>query len=280
MQRGRASRRPARRLGRCGAAAGAVQRLGVVVAVACVFGFAGSPVALGQSAPPNDDFDGATVIGAVPFTDTVDTTAATVAVDEPTDCDGGFGPLPSSVWYRFTPAEGGPYEFSTAGSSYSTAVGVYTGSRGSLTQVSCFSEGAGLIAEAGVTYYIRVADYFGQGGGSLVFSARRGATVDALTIDGTGLLDRASGSITVSGSVTCSEPATVVVSIGIEQRRGQGVAEAEVPCSDTPSTWSVTVPPFSGRFVPGRAQVSAQAGLCSLLVCDIEEARASIQVRA
>ncbi|MGH3027168.1 MAG: hypothetical protein ACRDMW_01290 [Gaiellaceae bacterium] len=226
-------------------------------------GFAGSPAALGQSAPPNDDCDGATVIGAVPFTDTVDTTAATVAVDEPTDCDGGFGPLPSSVWYRFTPA-----------------VGVYTGSRGSLTQVSCFSEGAGLIAEAGVTYYIRVADYFGQGGGSLVFSARRGATVDALTIDGTGLLDRASGSITVSGSVTCSEPATVVVSIGIEQRRGQGVAEAEVPCSDTPSTWSVTVPPFSGRFVPGRAQVSAQAGLCSLLVCDIEEARASIQMRA
>jgi hypothetical protein len=111
-------------------------------------------------------------------------------------------------------------------------------------------------------------------------TARRGATVDALTIDGTGLLDRASGSITVSGSVTCSEPATVVVSIGTEQRRGQGVAEAEVPCSDTPSTWSLTVPRFSGRFVPGRAQVSAQAGLCSLLVCDIEEACASIQVRA
>ena len=164
--------------------------------------------------------------------------------------------------------------FSTAGSSYSTAVGIYTGSRGSLTQVSCFSEGAGLIAEAGVTYYIRVADYFGQGGGSLVFSARRGVTVDALTIDGTGLLDRASGSVTVSGSVTCSEPATVVLTIAIEQRRGQRVAEAEVPCSDTRSTWSVSVPPFIGPFVPGRAQVSAQAGLCSLLVCDIEEASA------
>jgi hypothetical protein len=277
MQRGRASRRP----GRCGAAARAVQRLGVVwAAVVCVLGFAGTPVALGQSAPPNDDFDGATVIGAVPFTDTVDTTTATVAVDEPTDCDGGFGPLLNSVWYRFTPAEGGPYEFSTAGSSYSTAVGIYTGSRGSLTQVSCFWDGAGLIAEAGVTYYIRVADYYGQGGGSLVFSARRGATVEALTIDGTGLLDRASGSVTVSGGVTCSEPGTAVVSIGIEQPRGQGAAEAEVPCSQTPSTWSVTVFPFSGRFVAGRAQVSARAGLCSELVCDIKDASASIRVRA
>jgi hypothetical protein len=251
----------------------------VWVAVVCAFGFAGSPVAFAQTAPPNDDFDSATVIGALPFTDTVDATTATVAVDEPTDCDGGFGPLLNSVWYRFTPAEGGPYEFSTAGSSYNTAVGIYTGTRGSLTQVSCFVEGAGLIAEAGVTYYIRVADYFGQGGGSLVFSARRGATVDALTIDGAGVLDRASGSVTVSGSVTCSEPATVVVSIGIEQRRGQGAAEAEVPCSQTPSTWSVTVFPFSGRFVPGRAQVSAQAGLCSLLVCDIEQTSTSIRVR-
>jgi hypothetical protein len=258
-----------------------VPRPGVIcVAVGWVLAVAGSPAALAQSAPPNDDFDNATVIGELPFTDTVDTTTATVAVDEPTDCDGGFGPLLNSVWYRFTPAEGGPYEFSTAGSSYNTAVGVYTGTRGSLTQVSCFVEGAGLIAEAGVSYYIRVADYFGQGGGSLVFSARRAATVDALTIDGTGLLDRASGFVTVSGSVTCSETGTVLLVIGIEQRRGQGGAEAEVPCSPTPSTWSVTVPPLSGRFVPGRAQVSAQAGLCSQLACDIEQASMSIRVRA
>jgi hypothetical protein len=146
--------------------------------------------------------------------------------------------------------------------------------------VSCFSDGAGLIAEGGVTYYIRVADYYGQGGGSLAFSARRGATVDALTIGSSGLLDRASGSVTVSGSITCSEPATVVVTIGIEQRRSQGAADAEVSCSQTPSTWSVTVFPFSGRFGPGPSQVSAQAGLCSELVCDIESASASIRVRA
>jgi hypothetical protein len=244
-----------------------------------VLALAASPAAFGQSAPPNDDFDNASLIGELPFTDTVDTTTATVAVDEPTDCDGGFGPLLNSVWYRFTPAEGGPYEFSTAGSSYNTAVGIYTGTRGSLTQVSCFVEGAGLIAEAGVTYYIRVADYFGQGGGSLVFSARRGATVDTLTIDGTGLLDRASGSLTVTGSATCSEPGIVVLSIAVEQGRRQGGGGAEVPCSQTPSSWSVIVSPISGRFVPGRAQVSAQAGLCSELVCDIEQTSASIRVR-
>jgi hypothetical protein len=250
------------------------------IAVATLLAFAASPTAFGQSAPPNDDFDSATVIGALPFTDVVDTTTATVAVDEPIDCDGAFGPLLNSVWYRFIPAEGGPYEFSTAESSYDTAVSIYTGSRGSLTQVSCFVGGAGLIAEAGVTYHIRVADYFGQGGGSLVFSTRRGATVDALTIDGTGLLDRASGAVTVSGSVACSEPGTVVLAIAIEQRPGQAGVDAEVPCSQTPSAWSATVSPTSGRFVPGRAHVTAQAGLCSQLVCDIKQASATIRVRA
>ena len=70
------------------------------------------------------------------FTDTVDTTAATVAVDEPTDCE-GLALLPTRSGINFTPAEAGLYEFSTAGSSYS-AVGIYTGSRGLLTQVSCF----------------------------------------------------------------------------------------------------------------------------------------------
>lgn len=35
---------------------------------------------------PNDNFDGATVIGALPFTATVDITGSTPAADDPTAC--------------------------------------------------------------------------------------------------------------------------------------------------------------------------------------------------
>ena len=38
--------------------------------------------------PPNDDFDSATVIGSLPFGETLDTSLATRAADEPAGCDG------------------------------------------------------------------------------------------------------------------------------------------------------------------------------------------------
>ena len=45
----------------------------------------------------NDDFDAATVIGGEPFTDTIDTSAATMGYDDPAvTC---FGQDYASVWY-------------------------------------------------------------------------------------------------------------------------------------------------------------------------------------
>lgn len=84
--------------------------------------------------PANDDFDAATSITVVPFSETIDVGSATSAPDDPSSSCGGQGP---SVWYDFTPDSAGRYAISTEGSSYDTLVTVYTGSRGALSEVAC-----------------------------------------------------------------------------------------------------------------------------------------------
>jgi len=79
---------------------------------------------------PNDDFDSATLIDALPFTDNLDTTQATWADDDPQDCTSN-----GSVWYAFTPGTDMAIEATTFGSDYDTVLSVYTGSRGALNLV-------------------------------------------------------------------------------------------------------------------------------------------------
>src|SRR5450432_1131834 len=57
--------------------------------------------ALAQTAPSNDDFNNATVVSALPFTDNIDTTGATAAADDPENCFQSN----ASVWYSFTPSQ-------------------------------------------------------------------------------------------------------------------------------------------------------------------------------
>jgi hypothetical protein len=60
-------------------------------------------VAVAQAQPANDDIANATPITSLPFDDSLDTTEATMAPDDP-DCFGN-GP---TVWYTFTPTEDVP----------------------------------------------------------------------------------------------------------------------------------------------------------------------------
>ena len=123
--------------------------------------------AVGHLLAPNDDFDNATTITGLPFSDTLDTAAATVAPDDPTDC---AGTNVHTVWYAFTPAADATLTADTSQSSYLAVVCVYTGSRGALNKVADGLQQASFQATAGVTYYFMVADYvfFGEGG-NLVF---------------------------------------------------------------------------------------------------------------
>jgi hypothetical protein len=131
-----------------------------------LFALLNVPPALAQSA--NDDFDSATVIGALPFIDSISTVDATTAGDDPF-CNGNE----HSVWYSFTPTQDTPIRADTAGSDYATSLAVYTGSRGALSEVACASSPAqvGFSASANTTYFFMVA---GAPGGTLVVNVTEG----------------------------------------------------------------------------------------------------------
>lgn len=130
--------------------------------------------ALAQTAPPNDDFSAATTIGALPFTDSADTTGASSAADDPVTC-GNNG----SVWYAFTPQQNEALSADTFGSDYATVLSVYTGARGALTAVACNNSSGSaqtivdFNATAGTTYFFLISQCCGtggSGGGHLVFN--------------------------------------------------------------------------------------------------------------
>jgi PKD domain len=106
--------------------------------------------------PPNDNFADATVIDptALPYSDTLDTTAASSEANEPvTPCDSLS--LDRTAWYAFTPTVS---ESITATSAYpfNTVVAAYTGtSLSDLNEVACHSNFATFHVDAGTTYYIQ-----------------------------------------------------------------------------------------------------------------------------
>ena len=122
-----------------------------------------------QEIPPplNDNFANATPIAALPFSDPVDTAAASIEAGEPTPtCAAGNDPG-GTAWYVFTPSETGSISANIVNTSFSTVVAAYTGnSLASLTEVGsrCFGERLTFRANAGTTYYFQVAGLFGQGG--------------------------------------------------------------------------------------------------------------------
>ncbi len=122
----------------------------------------------GASLVPNDDFGAATVIGGAPYTNTQDVAAATTAADDPIFTCEPAHQRSRSVWYRYTPPGAQTVTVDTIGSDYDTVLGVWTGSRGSLTSVACNDDydDSGVrqsrvefTPTAGTTYYIEVAAY-------------------------------------------------------------------------------------------------------------------------
>src|SRR5204862_135819 len=74
----------------------------------------------------NDAFANATVISALPFSDVVDISAASMEAGEPpSSCSGGSSSQ-RTVWYSFTPAVTAVVRASV-NAGFSTVVGVYTG---------------------------------------------------------------------------------------------------------------------------------------------------------
>jgi hypothetical protein len=217
--------------------------------------------------PANDDFDSATVVPGLPFTDQVNTTEATTAADDP-DCFGQG----ATVWYSFTPTTDLRVDANTLGSDYDTTLSVYTGTPGALTQIACNDDAAGSLqsrvlfdATAGETYFFMVGSFGSGPGGNLTFNldVAPPPLELGLTIDPTGSVVPSKGVATISGTVTCSQPASVGVEGRMEQRVGRllinGFFFAFVECTPPATAWSATVEGENGLFVAGRAHVDAVA---------------------
>ena len=160
-------------------------------------------VAPAVAQPVNDDFDNATVVGALPFSDSISAADATAAPDDP----GCIGSDDHTAWYSFTPTSDVRISADTTGSDYSPTLSVYTGSRGALTQIACnFGDtGVAFEAAAGTTYYFMVGSCCGSAGGNLVFNLSEAPTVTSLTVDHVNPVTKP-GIVTISGTVACSTP--------------------------------------------------------------------------
>lgn len=240
--------------------------------------------------PANDDFDNATEIPDVTFSDEVDTTEATTEADDPVpDC---AGPAGATVWYAFTPSEDMEIGADTFGSNYDTTLSVYTGARGALDEVACnddagsFQSFVRFDAIAGETYLFMVGSFGGESGGLLEFSvdvAPPPLEVD-LSIDRFGSFLSQTGEAVISGILTCSEPALAFLDANVRQEVGRfilgGFGFTEFEC-DGETAWSATISPDTGLFRGGSAKANVFAFVEAVETGEFafDDASASVHLR-
>ena len=121
----------------------------------------------------------------LPFTDTVNTSAATSDEDDDdVDCPGP--PTNASVWYSITPESDTRITVSAEGSDYAVGISAASGEPGSLQLIECRPFDFVVEAQADVTYYFQVFDSEDSAsqGGNLVFSAKEAPALDRQSTEG------------------------------------------------------------------------------------------------
>jgi hypothetical protein len=240
--------------------------------------------------PPNDSVTGATVIGSLPFTDTVDTTEATFDAD-----DASLGPVcgvdptftsSNSVWYAYTPSTDQTVAVDTSGSSYSVAGAIVTGAPGAFESVlgGCFLGSTTVQLSANTTYYIDLLESPAGSGGTLQVSVSELIVPGVkLVVDATGRFSK-SGAATITGTATCSAGANAYLFANLTQPVGRiatitGFSDMvlDVPCDGTAQQWSITITPSSGLFKGGKATAHVFVSACDVF-CGFDEATPEIQL--
>ena len=230
------------------------------------------------AAPANDGHAGRTLIGAIPFTDALDTSDATTDADDDEVNAQCFAPaLEASVWYEVTAVADGGIVVDVSASSYPAAVLIAVGSPGGFVVVACGPGIVGITTTAGQTYSILVFDFEeGVGNGGLldmtVEELPPPPTIE-LSIDRTGSFDPWTGIATIRGTVTCSGSedlnkinVQMTQTVGRFKFLGEGGAEMGA-CTGKPQAWSAEVSSSAGKFGGGKASVAVHFFLCNLAGC-------------
>lgn len=241
------------------------------------------------AAPPsNDDFAGATEIAGLPYNQTLDTSEAT---SDPSDAelnvDCGAPALEATVWYTFTPATDMTVLVDVSASDYSAGVFVTTGSPGAFGPVETCGPGfVGFVATAGTTYVLMVIDDTpGAGnGGTLEISVTEAPPPPEIdiTIDPVGTFNAQTGSVTLTGTVTCTEGAFAFIDASLTQRVGRftvrGFGFTETLCDGTAQPWTMEVFGDTGLFKGGQAVAVAFGQACAF-DCGFTDETATVRLR-
>jgi hypothetical protein len=250
-----------------------IWRLGVVGVITALGLVTAAPAY--AAAPANDVIGSSVSIGVLPYSATQDTSEATTdAVDAEANATCGAPATDASVWYSVTSTTDGALLVDVSQSSYSAGVLVLTGAAGSLELVTCGPGAVAFEATAGTTYYLLIIDdqFDGSGnGGDLVLNVQEAPPppeID-LTVNPTARYNPQTGTVTVSGTITCSGEveytyleASLLQQIGPGVVLGYGYTEA-ITCDSSVQQWSVEVFPSLGRkFIGGKAASFTFAFAC------------------
>ena len=224
--------------------------------------------------PPNDDFDHPTVVPSIPFAQSYDATNATVAADDPF-CFGRN----QTLWFKYTPSSNVRVEANTFGSNFDSTLSVYTGARGSLTQIACNDDSGSTLqsrvrfdAIAGTTYYFMVSSLSQASLAGLLFNVIEAPPAFSFvpSVAQFGSVSASTGTAAINGSVKCSGPSYITIFGQVKQMHGgtpiTGNFSAFIPCDGT-AAWVAAVSYqaaiFHGRsvalFVGGKASITATA---------------------
>jgi hypothetical protein len=255
--------------------------------------------------PSNDTYGGRTVIGSLPFSDSVNTTKASTDADD-TEMDAisacGSTPTDASVWYEFSPTSDESVVVDASGSTYPVGLIVATGSPGGFSFVACgfafggsapgpFATGGPLVFSAlgGETYTILAFDpqFDGGGnGGTLNISVQVAPPPPEvhLAVNGTGTFSK-SGSATVRGTVICTGQADFAfIDSQLTQTVGRfsisGIGETDFVCDGTTQSWSIVIVPSGGLFKGGQAASDTFAVACGPFECGSDEVTRSVRLRS
>jgi hypothetical protein len=211
-----------------------VSRLaGVLLALA---GIAIASPSTALAAPPsNDNFAAATVIGSLPFTDTVDNTLATTEPGEPF----AFCGIPQTVWYSFTPTVRTAVHAQATGISFSGALvaawqSVSPGLAG-LSPLGC-GGAVDFVAEAGTTYYLQAGNDFSSSGGTF--------QLDLSAIPPPPNDDFANA--TQITTLPFNDTVADAIAAGVEP--GEPLPSCRFPAPTTGTVWYSFTPTVSGSF--------------------------------
>jgi hypothetical protein len=250
----------------------------------------GTTPALAAPGPSNDRIAGATVITALPFSDTVSTTKATTDPEEAAasqPClDFGAPAVEKGVWYTYTASRDITLLVDTLASDYTTGIAVYNGAPSASTFVTCAPGRLTTSVAAGQTVYLLIfADQPGSPGGTLRISVQEAPPppVVSLTVDPVGSFD-SSGNATISGTIMCTGIADFgQINGSVTQTVGRftinGFFFTSFTCDGTTQTWTATTQQSSGKFAGGQATVQASAVACNVSGCGSDFVTQQVRLR-